>query len=491
MVPGLLDPRRQFFEEGGGVAPGIDSGEDKGPAMLRAEELVITPELTEELMNVDPGLPQPGLITALQKLAQQPLEFGKEEGELVAGHGGSVGQSDPLGPLEPGVGIAQFLSDFFNDPEGVAVLRERFPDDPRFAKTSFPAGPDPANFVPSQVELPDELLGDTSFDLDLGSGPVPGPPSRLPSFSESVGEAGERKFTLVGGSPGTGRVGAAGIRAGLDPSKGPVSVGEGLFSGATQVGPGTSGSAVITDPETGLPMDFRGQQMSRLERAQRIADLTRSAISTDPIGGPEKQSRMLRALEIANREVDSSMNEIIQRQQIAIQGKQLKNAEIVAKGQLNESIAKTLAAEAQKITAEGALAKQVLEAQANNPVLTQALNALEVLAKNPDANDDVVDQIFAVLQFQLQQHGIELSEAGLLDFFGPDFTIARSTPEQGIPTQVPNGRQGFVDGGIVQPDGEAGEVAVVNDGNQELQALMSRAKAGMSAEDFQHIMEIM
>lgn len=488
MVPGLLDPRRQFFEDGGGVAPGVDSGEDKVPAMLRAEELVITPELTEELMNVDPGLPQPGLITALQQLAQQPLEFGEEEGELVAGHGGSVqpgtipGQFGiPIPGAQGQTGITpeglppglQQLLDFISrqgqaqvDPTTGGIVIEGAQ-----SSTPFPAGPDPANFVPGQIGLPDELPSDTGFDL--GSSSVPGPPLQLPSLTESVDAASERKFTLEGGSPGTGRVGAAGIRAGLDPSKSPVTGGS-VAPGVERIGPSgrgrVEGSFAITDPETGLPMDFSGEQMSRLERAQRIADLTRAAISTDPIGGPEKQSRMLRALEIANREVDSSVNEIIQGQKLAIERQQVQNAGVVAQGQLNASIAQTLQAQAQKVTAEGTLAKQVAELAANNPVVTAAMNKLEILAKNPKMDPDDRDRILAILTRELQVAGIELTESGFFaDLFGaPGFAISPVAQEQGVP-----------------------DPAGANDGQQELQALMSRAKAGMSAEDFQHIMEIM
>ncbi|KKK83386.1 hypothetical protein LCGC14_2793920, partial [marine sediment metagenome] len=301
-----------------------------------------------------------------------------------------------------------------------------------------------------------------------------GPPLRAPSFSESVGAAGERKFTLDGGSPGTGRVGAAGIRAGLDPSKGPLEGGDQFAPVVERIGPDgrgrVEGSFAITDPETGLPMDFSGEQMSRLERAQRITDLTRAAISTDPIGGPEKQSRMLRALEIANREVDSSVNEIIQGQKLAIQRQQVQNAGVVAQGQLNASIAQTLQSQAQKVTAEGALAKQVAELAANNPVVTAAMNKLELLAKNPEMDPDDRDRILAILTRELQVAGIELTESGFFaDLFGaPGFTISPSAQQQGVP----------------DPEG-------ANDGQQELQALMSRAKAGMSAEDFQHIMEIM
>ena len=504
VIPGLLDPRRQFFDEGGGVAPGEDTGDDKVPAMLRAEELVVTPELTEELMNVDPGLPQPGLITALQQLAQQPLEFGEEEGEFVAAGGGTIpgqfgipipgaqGQGGAIG-ADP-LGFQRFL-DFINR-QGSAQV------DPATGQIVIdsPPGPRDGN-VP---EFAGDFLpgaGEPSLDAVLREEPDFGPDEfttspgafRLPSLTESVGKAGERSFTLEGGTPGAGVLGEAGVRAGIDSSKGLVGGGEGFAPGAQRVGADTIGSAVITDPETGLPMDFSGQQLSRVDRAQRVADLTRSAIVTDPIGGPKKQARMLRALEVANREVDSAVNEIIQGEQIAIQRQQVANQGIVAEGQLQASLARTLTAQAQKVTAEGALAKQVLEAQANNPVLTAALNALEILAKNPDADDDTRDQILAVLQFQLQQAGIELADSGFLAglFGAPGFEIARSTPEQGVPTQAPNGRQGFADGGVVQPDGEAGQVAVANDGNQELQALMSRAKAGMSAEDFQHIMEIM
>ncbi|MGH7262093.1 MAG: hypothetical protein ACREI9_15735, partial [Nitrospiraceae bacterium] len=72
---GLLNPRRQFYDEGGGVAPGEDTGEDKIPAMLRSEELVLTPELADAVTKADPFKPNPELIVALQGLAQQPLEY--------------------------------------------------------------------------------------------------------------------------------------------------------------------------------------------------------------------------------------------------------------------------------------------------------------------------------------------------------------------------------------------------------------------------------
>jgi hypothetical protein len=297
---------------------------------------------------------------------------------------------------------------------------------------------------------------------------------RPPSFSETVGEGGERKFTLVGG----GELGGPADFGDLQPGR----LGGGAFnvpgardgksidpSRAISTGKGTLSVLQATDPETGLPMDFSGQQMSRLERAQNTADLTRAAISTDPVGGPEKQARMLRALEIANREVDSAMNEIIQGQQIAIRRQQVQNQAVTADAQLNVSIARTLQAEAQKITAEGAMAQQIAKAAAENPLIARAMNALEILAKNPDANPEDRDRILAILQRDLQSAGVEFTEAGFLEslFGAPGFSISPVTPQQGVPS--PAG-----------PD----------PGQQEQQALMSRAQAGMSSEDFQNMMEI-
>ncbi|MGH7262044.1 MAG: hypothetical protein ACREI9_15475, partial [Nitrospiraceae bacterium] len=90
---GLLNPRRQFYDEGGGVAPGMDTGEDKIPAMLRSEELVLTPELADAVTKADPFKPNPELIVALQGLAQQPLEYDHGSGEHMAAEGG---RSQPL-----------------------------------------------------------------------------------------------------------------------------------------------------------------------------------------------------------------------------------------------------------------------------------------------------------------------------------------------------------------------------------------------------------
>ncbi len=512
VIPGLLDPRRQFFEEGGGTAPGIDSGEDKVPAMLRSEELVVVPELVEDIQNADPELPQPGLITALQQLAQQPLQFSEEEGELVGAHGGQADFSrfaDPRQAGSPAVGAHQqgsllpqvvldFLSQLAQGPGGAPGV-----DIP----TQF-AGPELGPPSPRPLEA-DDLSGsiESSFGQPSDSGVgqasefnVPLQEAlRPPSFSETVGEGGERSFSLTGGGS---LGGPADIRGGLDPTKGLLSGGEGFAPEASRQTPGgagsISGSAAIIDPETGLPMDFGGKQLTRLERAQRTADLTRAALRADPIGGPKKQARMFRALEVANREMDASVNDMLASQQVAFQRQQAQVQGVVAQGKLNESVAHALAAEAQKATAEGALAKQVSDAALNNPVIADALKMAEILAKNPDANPKAIATLNAIMDRHLQSFGMELTQND--GFFGwfrqlfgaPGAEISQTTPQQGLPDQPAQGRQNFADGGIV--DGgvvDGGPQGISTQGQNELNSLMSRAKAGMSAEDFQRVMEFM
>ena len=478
LIPGILDPRRQFFEDGGGVAPGQDTGEDQVPALLRSEELVVTPELVEDIKSVNPDIPQPGLITALHQLAEQPLEFAEEEGEFVAAHGGTPQFSGPFfgGPIggpptDDFIGqlsLAEQIRALVGaTPETEARLAQRLPDDPRF--DAPPRGVSPGRAVPA-AGLPGQELADPFIVPEFGGDTaIPAGDFRLPSFREEIGEAGERKFILEGGTPGTGRVGAAGIRAGLDPTRGLVTGGEAFAPGVARRAPGVAGrvegTAAITDPATGLPVDFGDKQLSRLERAQRVADLTRAAITTDPVGGPDKQARMLRSLEIANREVDSSVNEIIQGQVLAIKRQELRTGQVLGQAKLNESVARTLAAEAQKVTAEGAFAKQLSEIAAQDPVVSQILNIFEVMGKLKDADPRIIEQLEAVLNRTLQSQGLELAESGFFAklFGAPAFEVSQTQTEQGLP----------------------------GEGQDELNSLMSRAEAGLSSEDFQRIMDFM
>ncbi len=461
-------------------------------------------------MNVDPALPQPGLITALQQLAEKPLEFGEEEGEFVAADGGISRFATPEARPPGGT---------FSLPDLFAFLSQRqVPGEEGFQEAAFDIPP-PTDF-PNSMRPGSPSLASEAHRNFFQPGIAPDAPDtaagsvRLPSFSESVGEGGERSFTLDGGSE-SGSVGAAGISAGLDPSKGLVGGGESFAPEATRVGSGPgaiSGSFSILDPETGLPMDFGEEQLSRLDRAQKVAELTRSSIILDPIGGPAKQARMHRAMEIANREVDSSVNEMIKLEEIRRSTQDANSTSVAAQAQLNTSLAASLQAEAQKTTAEGAYAKVVLESQKGNPALILAMNQLAELVKNPEATGEDRDRLMAAIQFHLQQAGAEFKEKsflGALFSFGSNFSVGPTTPQQGAPGDItgiqgsPLNREQFAEGGVVEGNEEApaeeapaGEgvsetVGTANDGNLELQALMSRAKAGMSPEDFQHIMEIM
>lgn len=431
-VPGLLDPRRQFYEEGGGVAPGADSGEDQIPAMLRSEELVVTPELVEELEAADPRLPQPQLIGALQRLAEKPMEFSEQAGEHVAARGGVApgGRQDPFFDLLVQAGIIQdstpesgVITPGMLQSPSVGVPGSRATVDDLIGGGPTPLDPAAhdgldtpppfsgvrggASVIPGQVPDPfDSSNAALGFPDDLSGLPGPTTPD---SFSETVGNAGERSFSLSG-SPG-------------------------ISSGR-----GTVTEAPVIRTEDGTPLSDTFRQQSRLEVAQQRADLVRAAINADPIGGPEKSARLANSLQMAQREVEAAVNEVIAAEELKAANKTADAQLTNAKANLNESIAAGLQAQANKATAESALAKQLLEAAAVDPAVAQLLNIFEVQAKLAGKDPRAAAQLEAVMRRHFESLGVQLVEHGsLAQLFGaPEFELQptqQAIGEEGADTQ--------------------------------------------------------
>ena len=439
-IPSVLDPRRAFFQGGGGTAPGIDDGTDKIPALLRSEELVVTPEVTDDIETANPFEVNPELIIDLQELADKPLEFDEGEGEFVAQRGGATGDFGPRGGATGGFGefdlapvdILELLT-----AGAIPEIRRNIPliqrVAPEIQRTAVAEGRAALGLDPRLPATPETLAsGRNPFEAILGPGgaelapitdvpqvdfgeaaggdfAVPGGVSRPGRFVEDVGEAGERRFTLEGGERG---------------APGPqISTGRGTVSSP----------AIRLDDDTLLRDRIR--RPNRLESALSRVQSLRTALVADPIGGPEKQARLQRALQGAQREVESSVNELVASERLRIQRQAAQAQTLQAQANLNTSIARTLQAQSQKATAEAALAKQLQESAAQDPFLAQVLNAFETQGKVAADNPEAAAQLDAVIRRLFETRGVQLTESGSIArlFGAPEFEIQPIQPEVGQP----------------------------------------------------------
>jgi hypothetical protein len=386
--------------EGGGEAPGVDTGEDKIPALLRSEELVVTPELTEMLEQVQTPEQAMQVVQALQQLAQKPLEFSDEAGEFIAQDGGSTGDSASVMGLimrelqDRGVqipGLTAPVGDATQIPGGIGNLIGAFPQtttgvphqdfDPLGGGPSVLEGPRQTGF--SEPEVPENILGTPSRGGIDRSGAVP-------------------QLTLEGGTPG---------QAGLAE-----------LSGLT--GRGTVSTLGVAPQK----LTEEEQDAQDLRNAQRRVDLIQSAMITDPVGGAEKAARMGSLLEIANNAVTRKTREIlVKQQQQALKG-QAQAAQLQAAAAVEDSISKRIEAEAAKTTAEAGLAKQIRESLAVNPQLQQIMPILNAIGQVKDERSQAfLEAIFRRIWFE--QTGEQLTENGSLRRLlgAPEFEFV--TPE--------------------------------------------------------------
>lgn len=438
--------------EGGGEVPGVDDGSDKIPAMLRSEELVVTPEITAAVENADPNVPNPEIIAALQALAQQPLEFSDDEGEFVGQGGGAVPQPnllEEIGITVPGIldGRRKLFAhggstgggadnDVLSRILAAAGLSPRNPDDPRdqpqfvqnaqlqtgiegvdigrggFTDAGQAKGPSPEDVNIARAGRNDDPFGlnASGGHRDLAGG-IPSfarpDPVDSGSFKESTGRLGERKFELTGGDPGTS------------------AIPEGALKGGGNVG----SVGLIRDEFTGQPIRDRFRT-SPLEDALHRKSLIDSALATDPVGGPEKAFRMQQASQSAERDVAIALDAETVKVKSEIGRQQARSQQISAEADLNASFADRLRGEASLATAQGELAKQVLEASNNDPELTKILNIFKTFKDTDDAGfqEFMAGAGEAVIRQFFTSRGVELEENGsIAQFFGaPSVEISPS-----------------------------------------------------------------
>jgi hypothetical protein len=386
--------------EGGGDVPGVDTGEDKVPALLRSEELVVTPELTEMLEQVQTPEQAMQVVQMLQQLADKPLEFSDEAGEFIAQDGGTTGDSASVMGLimqelqNRGVqipGLTAPIGDATQIPGGIGNLIGAFPQtttgiphqdlDPLGGGPSVLEGPRQTGFP--EPSVPENILGTPSRGGIDRSGTVP-------------------QLTLEGGTPGQG----------------------GLAELSGLQGRGTVSTLGVAPQK----LTEEEQDAQDLQNAQRRADLIQSAMITDPVGGAQKAARMGSLLDMANNAVIRKTREIlVKQQQKALQG-QAQAAQLQAAAAVEDSISKRIEAEAAKTTAEAGLAKQIRESLAVNPQLQQIMPILDAISQVKDErSQQFLEATFRRIWFE--QTGEQLTENGSLKRLlgAPEFEFV--TPE--------------------------------------------------------------
>lgn len=424
--PALIDPRRQFYADGGptgGEVPGIDDGTDKVPAMLRSEELVVTPELVAEIESADPLIPHPELILDLQELAMKPLEYSPEEGEFAAASGGQA-------PLFQSFGELFSFLEPKQDPEYEALLRAagKLPPTPEMVGGATEEERAAIGLPPRQ-SIPDSIL---AFN------------GRLPSsVAEAIGLPGpgiEESFDDVPGGLGDTQL--------APPPKGSVSLSiagggnrltKGGDAGFGQITPqpGRQGSfsAMTSTVPSAQPKSPEEQRYAALAAAQNRRDNIQASINTDPVGSPQKQARMFNALQAADQQVNSLVMEIdaAEKRKIATAQTQVAGAQAMAN--LNDALANQLRAQAQMRTADAATAKVLLDAAAQDPTLANLMNILtdSGLAKT-DRGAEIGE---AILNQHLQGLGVQITENGWFRRMlgAPKFEFA-ATPESAVPPRI-------------------------------------------------------
>jgi len=418
--PALVDPRRQFYD-GGGEVPGVDDGQDKIPALLRAEELVVTPELARAIELADPGAPNPELILSLKDLAQKPLDYSPGEGEFVAQGGGFL---DRLLRGNPEAGAQRFEQRFGFTPseppvsprDAILALLEQLPRTREERERLRANAPQAMGF--------DELI--RGYEAPTGFEPIPGeiPPDLGavpggPDFAPPRGDISISGWDLPGG---ISRPGNAGF-------------------GQITPRPGRQGSFSVMGAQPRTPDERRYESLAA---AQRRRDLIQSNLATDPVGSPDKQARQLSALQAADQQVNSLVAEID-----AAEGRKIAEAEVdvagvQAQANLNDAYANQLRAVAQKQTADAATAKVLQEAAANDPAVANILNVLgETGLGKSERGSEIAE---AILSQILASQGVQIQENGWFRriFGAPRFEFAPS-PGQEIPSTQP-AREGATGG---------------------------------------------
>jgi hypothetical protein len=397
--PTAIESRRQFFEQGGdvqgngGEVPGVDTGQDQVPAMLRSEELVVTPELVESIQAVQTPDQAMAVVEALKVLAQKPLEFDPQAGEHVAQSGGLTPEQimGLSGQLPPPTQI---------DIPGAVPEEERLlhmarsglllPTIPGGGVSPAP-GMDPIGSTPPVLEGPPE-----PSPLQRAMQTVDVADLRKPEFMDFRGPDFPESSQIVpgvGGASPTLRVRGPGAH----------------LVGDQQAGKGTIsqfGAPVMTEDEL---------QMARIERAKSRRDLIQHAMIVDPVGGPEKFARLNNALQNADREVEGLVNEVVAKEKNRIAERKAAATELFAKANLSNATANRLQAEAQKATAFAGVAEKLQNLAASDP---QAAFIIEMFSKMNPEGERGEARMEAAMKMLLAPMGLEIKEHG---FFGQLF----------------------------------------------------------------------
>lgn len=406
--PSLVDPRRQFFD-GGGEVPGIDDGTDRVPAMLRSEELVVTPDLVDAIEAANPEMPQPALIRDLQGLAMRPLDFSPEEGEFVAQRGG----------------LSPEAARRFEQRFGFAPERGPQPVSPREAILGLIAA------LPETLEERERRRISIPSEVLEFNAPV--------TVEEALGLAPETTGPSFEGVPG-------GVLGGLEfapPRRGTVEISTGElrqpgFGG--QITPRGRGRGAFTAFETTVPsaqpVSPDERRFEALAAAQRRRDLIQSSLATDPVGSPEKQARMFNALAAANEQVNSLVAEIDATERRKIAEAQVEVAGAQALANLSEATSNQLRAQATKQTADAATAKVLLDATAKDPALGQLLDILNESGLGKTERGAAIAE--EILNKTLQGQGVQLQENGWFRrlFGAPQFELAPAPGQETPPRTV-------------------------------------------------------
>lgn len=429
------DPRRQFYQEGGptgGEVPGEDTGQDKVPAMLRSEELVVTPELVQSIESVQTPDQAMAVVEALKALARQPLEYDEESGEHMAAEGGSTSWESIL------KAIGRIFTPYG---EGEAGFPGHAPGAGFYGIPGAPLNTDPvaeaiSELTPqgtpaSKASALAKLTQQPTPSSELEGPPAPTPMQRVTGQVHDVADLRKPDFMPFMG-PGQAPIAQVIQGHGGAPTTLHVTGGEGLGIGEPTRFIGPDGRPLKgTLSQLGTPSLTEDQmQMKRIEDAKRRRDLIQSAMNSDPVGGPEKFARLQNGLNNANDQIKQLVDEVVAKEKNRISERYAAAQGIQAEAALSNSTANKLSAEAQKATAFATVAEKLQAAAAQDP---RAAIIIEMFSKMNPKSERGVEQAEAVMKIMLERLGIPLKENGFFrQLFGaPQFEL--SAPEVAPP----------------------------------------------------------
>lgn len=417
LFPTLEDPRRSFFGDGGGAGgevPGQDTGQDVVPAMLRSEELVVTPELVERIEQVETPLEAMQIIRDLQQLAQKPLEFNPGEGEFIGQAGGRTTGASTLPP-----DVLQRLATVFGrltggeaiPPLDVEELGRKFAEEQAVPTLQGPLGqgipdisgieflpPPPIERTPQSI-IGGQVVGGEPIGGAKGpSAPPQVPADFLPPTTQQDTVPGPEEFPPSAPEPFVPSQFSQGMVDGVPT----FNLEGGTFGGPTVVSPGRG-----TFSELGAkPTTREERRLGQLDAARRRQELITIAFNTDPVGGPVKQAALSNALQNAERQIASITDEIAKEEKAKADNLQSAALAAGAQASLDNAVSFRLNAETQRATALSEITAQIQAAAAVDIGLADALNI--VAAAKGVEDPKILSQLSAVLDAHFKRHDIEI-----------------------------------------------------------------------------------